>query len=93
MISPAHDIREFIHAMEDKDYLDMIDLADEETTEVERRLYHPKTSLEAKREGSEEYANQLKSFLSFVRYSVKPRPDSEESDYQLFRSVLTPEEV
>lgn len=88
MISPSYDIHEFIDAVEDKGYLEIIYLADQEATTAERLLYNPKTSQEAKREGSEIYANQLKSFLCFLRCDVKPHPTSMDSDYQLFWSVL-----
>ena len=88
MISSSFDIREFINAVEDKEYFDIIYLTDREATEVERRLYHPKTSLKAKKDGSQKYANQLKNFLSFLRYDVRPHTSSVEIDYQLFQSVL-----
>ena len=88
MISPSYDINEFIDAVEDKEYLDIIYLADQEATMVERLLYNPKTSREANREESKRYANQLKSFLYFLRCDVKPHPASMDSDYQLFWSVL-----
>ena len=88
MISPSYDIHEFIYAVEDKGYLDIIYLADQEATSAERLLYNPKTSREAKREGSERYADQLKSFLCFLRCDVKPHPSSVDNDYQFFWSVL-----
>ncbi|MBN1850635.1 MAG: hypothetical protein JW932_18845 [Deltaproteobacteria bacterium] len=93
MISPSQDIREFIRAIEDKDYLSMIYLADDEATAVERSLYHTDAYPDKKKTESEKYANQLKSFIAFLRYSIKPHTSDPESDYQLFQSVLEPGEA
>jgi hypothetical protein len=71
MISQSCDIKEFIEAIKDKDYLEAIYLADKEATEAERLNFRSRTATAAKNEDSPCYADKLKGFINFMRYGVK----------------------
>jgi hypothetical protein len=86
VISPSYKIEEFLKAVEDRDYLDIIYLADREATETERHLYHPRASARAKAKGGEEYAKAIESLISYLRYGYKPHGISE-ANFELFRSI------
>ena len=86
MISSAYKIEEFVKAVEGKDYLDIIYLADKEATETERHLRQPQVAARARRNGGEEYATAIIALISFLRYGIKPRGISE-ATIELFRSL------
>jgi vacuolar-type H+-ATPase subunit C/Vma6 len=71
MISQSCDIKEFIEAIKDKDYLDAIYLADKEATEAERLKFRSHAATAPKNKGCARYADKLKGFINFMRYGVK----------------------
>jgi hypothetical protein len=74
MISQSCDIKEFIEAIKDKDYLEAIYLADKEATEAERMKFRPRAEAAVtKTKCCQRYANRLKGFINFVRYGVMNR--------------------
>jgi hypothetical protein len=86
MISSSYSIPEFIKAVENKGYQDIIYIAEREATEAERMSYRPRVASEAKKMGSEEYAKNLKHFLFYLRYHVKPFGVSDRF-FALFESI------
>ena len=86
MISSSCSIREFADALQGKDYLEIIYIAEQEATEAERSLYRPKTAKSFRQNGGEKYANLLKDFIFYIRYGVKT-PAISDSDFQMFRSL------
>ena len=86
MISKANDIKEFIEAVKGKVCLDVIYLAEQEATEAERLYYRSRSKGEGVLLESKEYADLLKGFISYLRYTVKPT-DSADENVRLFRSL------
>jgi hypothetical protein len=86
MISPSFDIQEFISSVEDKDYLDIIFMADQEATRAERLLHHPKWAAAARENGAHNYATILEEFIFYLRYGIKPYGLNHHV-FTLFRSV------
>jgi hypothetical protein len=72
MISSSYSILEFMKAVEEKSYQDIICLAEREATEAERMSYRPRVAVEANKMGNEEYAENLKNLLFYLRYHIKP---------------------
>ena len=97
MISPGCGKREFIEAVQNKDYPEIILIANQEVTEAERLSYGPRpkakdrpTELQTWKNRKwicQEYVNFLRGFLFFMRCgSIKPGSVSD-GDFQLFRPV------
>jgi hypothetical protein len=86
MISQSCDVREFIEAIRDRDYLEVIYLADKEATEAERLKYRFKAKKRAEQEYCPGYADVLKNLIFFLRYGVKNRLIGKK-DFDLFRSL------
>jgi hypothetical protein len=85
MISTLCDIKEFIEAIRDKDYLEMIHLADREAFQV-WRYSNRGDQTEAYQRELRDYEMRLKEFVSFIRSSVIRRKDGD-PNLQLFNSV------
>ncbi len=87
MISQACDLEQFIEAISDRDYLEVIYLADKEATEAERIKYRSKVPPSTPpREGCPHYADVLKGFIYFMRYGVK-NPLISDRHVELFRPI------
>lgn len=71
MISQSCDFDEFLQRMRDRDYLEVIYLADKEATEAERLKYRSKARRLDPLEACVCYADLLKGFIRFMRYGVK----------------------
>ena len=71
MISQSCDFDEFLESVRDRDYLEVIYLADKEATEAERLNYRSRTRRPAPPEACAGYADVLKGFIRFMRYGVK----------------------
>jgi hypothetical protein len=88
MISKDCDLADFAVALRDKDYFEVIRLADIEATAAERLGLKSRVDAERRRRCGKEYAALLKHFISYVRYGVVPRGLSPR-DLEIFQS-LTP---
>jgi len=86
MISPSYNIKEFVEAIKDEDYVEVIRQANLEVGEPERRSFGVKGAIRARQQGSVEYAAVLKGFLFFMQYGVKPAGVTD-SHFQLFHPV------
>jgi len=71
MISQSCDFDEFLESVRNRDYLEVIYLADKEATEAERLKYRSKTRRLLPPEACVGYADALKGFIRFMRYGVK----------------------
>ena len=71
MISQSCDFDEFLESVRDRDYLEVIYLADREATEAERLKYRSRTRRLDPPEACAGYADVLKGFIRFMRYGVK----------------------
>ena len=86
MISTRCDISDFVEAIENKDYLDIIYLADQEATAAERLYFKNGVDVNEKHKCSRDYASALKNLISFLRYGVRPS-GLEEQQAQLFNEL------
>ncbi len=90
MISQSCDFDEFLESVRDRDYLDVIYLADKEATEAERLKYRSKTRRLVAPEACEGYADVLKGFIRYMRYGVKSpsMEDTLHEGIQAFREAV-----
>ena len=72
MISPSCSIAEFVSAITDKGYSDILLFTDQEATEAERRLYKKRAKDCDDQAGEKAYAESLKGLICYMRYTVKP---------------------
>ena len=71
MISQSCDFDEFLESIRDRDYLEVIYLADKEATEAERLKYRLRAKTILLPHACAGYADALKGFIRFMRYGVK----------------------
>jgi hypothetical protein len=86
MVSPSCDIKKFIEAVREKDYLDIIYLADREALDVWRYSKRAKVRTQVHQKEMADYEMRLKEFVTFMRSSLIRRQDKN-PDFQLFNSV------
>ena len=87
MISNTCSIDEFVKKVLNRDFLDIVYLAEKEATEAERKFYCQKAVAQAKRDDIWKYAQALKDLLDYLRFSVKPAKFS--TDYGLLFICLS----
>jgi hypothetical protein len=89
MISQSCDFDEFLESVRDRDYLDVIYLADKEATEAERLKYRSRAGRTLCSETCVDYADALKGFIRYMRYGVKSlsMEDSLHEGIQAFREA------
>lgn len=86
-MEPASErLKQFVEAVKDKDYWEIIDFAAQEATQAERAFFQRKKSGHGDPRAMTRYATILKDLISFVRYGVKP-PGVETADFRLFQSI------
>lgn len=85
MIASDCDIKTFIDTLKDKNYREIILLAEKEATEAERKYVRRKCG-QATNDCSKEYAKQLKCLIFYIRYGVKPR-GLKEDVYSMLESI------
>ena len=83
MISESFNRRQFIEAMMEKDYIQILFAAEAEVNEAER-IRRPAKSPRVR--SAAEYSAFLKAFLFFMRYGIKPGGIFDE-DFFLFRPL------
>jgi hypothetical protein len=71
MLSKSCDFDEFLERVRDRDYLEVIYLADKEATEAERLKYRSRAGKVVPPEACSGYVDTLKGFIRFMRYGVK----------------------
>jgi hypothetical protein len=73
MISSNCDINEFLEEIGDKELYDIIFMANQEATEVERIALHSGHVTGEKNNCEKDYANNLKELIFFLKYTVKSK--------------------
>jgi len=73
MISKECKFSEFMVAVRDKDYFDVIQLAEQEATDAERLFLRVRADEPQKTRCGEDYAERIKQLIDYMRYEVKPR--------------------
>jgi hypothetical protein len=71
MLSKSCDFDEFLERVRNRDYLDVIYLADKEATEAERLKYRSRAGTVVPLAACSGYVDTLKGFIRFMRYGVK----------------------
>jgi hypothetical protein len=74
MISKQCRIADFVGAVRNKDYFEIIDLANREATEAERLRWRMKVDEATRQRCGREYAEQIKQLIDYMRYEARPRP-------------------
>jgi len=89
MISQSCDFDEFLEGVRDRDYFEVIYLADREATEAERLKYRSRAGRTVCSEACVDYADALKGFIRYMRYGVKSplMEDSLHEEIQAFREA------
>jgi hypothetical protein len=70
MISQSCDFHDFLERVKNRDYLEVIYLADKEATEAERLKYRSRAGKTICSEACLRYADALKGFIRYMRYGV-----------------------
>jgi hypothetical protein len=73
MISSKFDINEFLEAQRDRDYFDIVFLADKEATEAERIALKSGYEIGEREKNVKAYANDLKDLIIFLRSNIRPK--------------------
>jgi hypothetical protein len=89
MISKECKLPEFVGAVRNKDYYEILHLADIEATEAERLFLRSRTDKGTRQCCGREYADRIKQLIDYMRYEVKPRAKSAR-DAEIL-SALAPE--
>jgi len=72
MISKECKFLDFVGAIRNKDYFEILQLADQEATAAERLFLRSRTDASIQRRCSREYAERIKQLIAYMRYEVKP---------------------
>ena len=86
MISDTFKIREFLKAVEDMDYPEIIKTAQRECRQVDDISFRVKGAVKAREMGGGEYMLELKSFIHFLANEVHGLSESNKAN-PLYRSV------
>ncbi|MBN1105289.1 MAG: hypothetical protein JXL84_17890 [Deltaproteobacteria bacterium] len=86
MISPFCDLNEFVEAVRNRDYYEVLYLAEREATAAERLRLRRQNLEYREQHFCPRYADSLKGFISFLRYGVQTS-FLEKDDLELFRSL------
>jgi hypothetical protein len=73
MISKDCKFSDFVSAVQDKSYYELLRLADREATEAERLFLRSKTDPATRQRCGREYAERIKHLIDYMRFEVKPR--------------------
>jgi hypothetical protein len=87
MISNNCDFSNFVAAIKDKPYHDIIYLADQEATDAERLLFRNNIDDDELRKCGQRYASILNKLIAYMRSNVRPQ-QSQDEYLELFDVVL-----
>ena len=87
MISSNCDFSNFVAAIKDKPYDDIIYLADQEATAAERLLFRNNIDDNERQKCGQRYASVLKKLIAYMRSNVRPQ-QSQDEYFELFDIVL-----
>jgi hypothetical protein len=89
MISKECKFSDFVGAVQNKDYFEILHLADQEATAAERLFLQPRNDTITRQRCSKEYAERIKQLIDYMRYEVKPHT-KRAGDAEIF-AAFTPE--
>jgi hypothetical protein len=89
MISKECKFSDFVGSLRDKDFFEILDLANQEATAAERLGLQPRVDPAVRQRCGKQYAEQIKRLIACMRYAVKPRSACAH-DAELF-AVFAPE--
>lgn len=87
MISSNCDFIDFVAAIKDKSYDDIIYLADQEATAAERLVFRKDVNGAEKKKCGLKYASILKDLISYMRSNIRPQK-SEDKYFELFALIF-----
>jgi hypothetical protein len=87
MISSNCDFSDFVAAIKDKSYYDVIYLADQEATAAERLLFRNGVHDDERKRCGQKYASILKDLISYMRSNIRPKNGGNEY-FELFAMIL-----
>jgi len=88
MISPDFKIKEFLSAIKEMDYQQIINTASHECEEVDRATAaHVKGAGEARARGADKYHQELRNFLHFLRWVGQDSQPLHEPERSLYLPV------
>jgi hypothetical protein len=86
MISPSFDFREFVEAVKDRGYSEVLALADKEALEAWRQTIFRKEMTDDARDLIKQYESTLKELVFFMRSAVFPKTEKD-PHHQLFHAL------
>ena len=86
MISPSFNFEQFVESVQDKEFHDIISLAEKEATVAWRAAYQKNGSIDPGMMKSRDYQDKLLGLIDYIRHSVKPETFSDQ-DIQLFDRI------
>lgn len=88
MISNNFSFQEFLYAIADKDYFELISAASNEAAAAERcsSSSYGKGVAKNREMGSGHYCKRVNEFTFFMRYAIKPR-SVDPRDFELYRPI------
>ena len=90
MISKECKFLDFVGAVRNKNYFEILHLADQEATAAERLFLQPRVDKASRQRCGRDYAERIKQFIDYMRYEVKPRGKSA-GDAEIF-AAFNPEQ-
>ena len=90
MISKECKFLDFVGAVRNKNYFEILHLADQEATAAERLFLQPRVDTLTRQRCGRDYAERIKQFIDYMRYEVKPRGKSA-NDAKIF-AAFNPEQ-
>jgi hypothetical protein len=90
MISKECKFLDFVGAVRNKNYFEILHLADQEATAAERLFLQPRVDTLTRQRCGRDYAERIKQFIDYMRYEVKPRGKSA-GDAKIF-AAFNPEQ-
>lgn len=72
MISRECKFSDFVGALRNKNYYEILQLADQEATEAERLYLRSRANASIRIRCGREYAERIKQLIAYMRYEVRP---------------------
>jgi hypothetical protein len=73
MISKECKFSDFVGAVQNKNYFEILHLADQEATAAERLFLQPRNDTITRQRCGRDYAERIKQLIDYMRYEVRPR--------------------
>lgn len=86
MISKECRFSDFVGAVRNKNYFEILHLADQEATAAERLFLRSRIDTTTRQRCGRDYADRIKQLIDYMRYEVKPHARSAR-DAEVFAAV------